>query len=178
MVVDVGSVRGSRQLPVEQHAKPRGSPSRRYHDQVQVAGVEAVGDLPTWLVQHRGLRVHRPVTGKGPVVERQPCGGGIRVRHVQDRTVTSDRKNSTAATTAAVMYASVLLPGYAAGKRPVAGKRSRGTGRGADTRCQTPASPCCAFWAPSEARDTFDVKGCWDPERDDPSIFAPGAVGA
>lgn len=33
-------------------------------------------------------------------------------------------------------------------------------------------------WAPTEARNTFDVNGCWDPEHDDPGIFAPGELGA
>jgi hypothetical protein len=37
--------------------------------QAQVAGVEAVGDPSLGLVQHRGLRLHRPVTGKGPMVK-------------------------------------------------------------------------------------------------------------
>jgi hypothetical protein len=31
--------------------------------------------------------VHRPVTGKGPMVEPQPCGGGIDVTRIQDRTI-------------------------------------------------------------------------------------------
>jgi hypothetical protein len=33
-------------------------------------------------------------------------------------------------------------------------------------------------WAPAEARDTFDADACWDPERDEPAIFAPGQAGA
>jgi hypothetical protein len=34
--------------------------------------VEAVDDPPACLVQHRGLSPHRPVAGKGPLVEPQP----------------------------------------------------------------------------------------------------------
>ena len=34
------------------------------------------------------------------------------------------------------------------------------------------------IWAPAQAADTFEVNGCWDPKEDDPSIFAPGEIGA
>jgi hypothetical protein len=74
--------------PVDTHPQPHGLPWRgRCHDQVQVAGVEAVGDPPVGLVQHGGLAGQRPVPGQGPMVEDQPRGGGIALRGIQDRTV-------------------------------------------------------------------------------------------
>src|SRR5215218_6010741 len=84
LVVDVGPVGGARRLPLDAHAEPHGRPWRgRSHDQVQVPGLDAVDDLPTCLVQHRGLLLDRPVTSKGPMVEGQPCGGGIDMTRVE-----------------------------------------------------------------------------------------------
>ena len=88
LVVDIGSVRGSRRLPVDAYAEPHGRPSRcRSHDQVQVAGVEAVGDPPLGLIEHDGLRLYRPVPDRGPMVESQPRGSGVAVRRIQDRII-------------------------------------------------------------------------------------------
>jgi hypothetical protein len=36
--------------------------------------------------------------------------------------------------------------------------------------------PLLPIWAPSEAPDTFEVNGCFDPREDNPSIFAPGQI--
>ena len=49
------------------------------HDQVQVAGVEAVRDPPAGLVQRGGLFLHCPVPGQGPVIEPQLRRGLIGV---------------------------------------------------------------------------------------------------
>src|SRR5215211_4806273 len=88
LIVDVGSVGGTHGLAVQVHAEPHRCPwGSRSHDQVQVAGVEAVGDAPVGLVEHDRLPPDRPVTREGPVVEPQPLGDGIDLRGVKDRTV-------------------------------------------------------------------------------------------
>src|SRR5215213_2485900 len=85
LVVDIRPVGASRGQPVDTHMELHGRLlSCRSHDQVQVAGVEAVEDPPTGLVQRHGPPLHRPGTGKGPMVEPQPCGGGIVVPRIQD----------------------------------------------------------------------------------------------
>jgi hypothetical protein len=88
LVVDVDAVRGARRLPVEPHAEPHGRPPCcRSHDQMEVAGVEAVGDPPVGSVQHDGLSVNRPVTSNGPMVEPQPRGDSVDLPRTQHRTV-------------------------------------------------------------------------------------------
>jgi len=70
LVGDVGAVGGSRRLPVEAHPEPDGTAGRsRCHDQVQVAGVEAVEDPPTGLVEHDGLSLDGPIAREGPLIE-------------------------------------------------------------------------------------------------------------
>src|SRR6266498_2170050 len=79
--VDVGPVRLAGWLPVEQDAEPhRGCWCCWSHDQVEVAGVEAAGDLPVRRVERDGLLLHGPVPRQGPLVEPQPCRDGIDVR--------------------------------------------------------------------------------------------------
>src|SRR4051794_38222097 len=81
LVVHVGPVGSARGLPVEEHPEVGRRPPRcRSHDQVQVAGLEPVDNLPLGLVEHDALWLDRPVTGKGPMVEPQPCRGGVVVR--------------------------------------------------------------------------------------------------
>src|SRR5258706_6957023 len=47
LLVNIASVSSVWRLSVNEHAKPHGGSSRcRSHDQMQIAGVEAVGDLP------------------------------------------------------------------------------------------------------------------------------------
>jgi hypothetical protein len=85
LVVDVAAVGGARGLAVEAHPEPDGTAGRgRGHDQVQVAGGEAVDDPPTGLVAHDGLLLDGPVARQRPVVEPQPWGGGIGVARIQD----------------------------------------------------------------------------------------------
>ena len=52
LVVDVDAVRSARRLSIEAHAKPHGSPWRgRSHDEMEIAGMKAIGDPPATLVQ-------------------------------------------------------------------------------------------------------------------------------
>src|SRR5215469_2290472 len=70
--VDVEPMRRARRPSVDEHAEPDGRARYRGpHDQVQVAGVEAVRDPPAGLVQRGGLFLQRPVSGQGPVIEPQ-----------------------------------------------------------------------------------------------------------
>src|ERR1700730_4966823 len=81
VVVDVGSVGLAGRLSVDEDAVSEGGAwFRRCHDEVEVAGVEAAGDLPVRRVQGGGLFLHGPVPRQGPVVEPQPRGDGIGVR--------------------------------------------------------------------------------------------------
>ena len=60
LAVDVGPMRRTRRLAVDEHAEPHGhAPYGRPHDQVEVTGVEPVSDLPAGLVQHGGLFLWR-----------------------------------------------------------------------------------------------------------------------
>src|SRR6266851_9408037 len=87
LIVNVTSVSLARRQSIDEHAKSYRSSSRRWsHDQMKIAGVKAVHDAPVGFVQHRGLSLHRPITGKGPMIEREACGGSIDARLVQDCT--------------------------------------------------------------------------------------------
>src|SRR6516164_9703706 len=47
LLVNIASVSRARRLPIDQHAKSHGcSGNCRSHDQVQIAGMKAVGDAP------------------------------------------------------------------------------------------------------------------------------------
>src|SRR5947209_4844207 len=84
LVVNVTSVSSARSLSIDAHAKAHGSSSRcRSHDEMEIAGVKAVRDAPVGRVQHRSPSLHRPLTGKGPMIEPQPCGGSIDAPLVQ-----------------------------------------------------------------------------------------------
>jgi hypothetical protein len=84
LVVNVTSVSSARRLSIDEHAKSHGSSSRcRCHDEMKIAGVKAVGDAPVGLVQHCGRLLHRPITRKGPMIEREVRGGSIDARLVQ-----------------------------------------------------------------------------------------------
>src|SRR5712691_5015827 len=77
----VGSVRLAGWLSVDTDAEPEGSSWCCWsHDEVEVAAVEAAGDLPARRVQRGGLLLHGPVPRQGPLVEPQPCRDGIDVR--------------------------------------------------------------------------------------------------
>ena len=73
-------------LSVEKHAESYGCvPYCRAHDQVEVAGVEAVANLPVGLVQRGSLFAYRPVPGQGPVIESQLRRGRIDLTLAQNR---------------------------------------------------------------------------------------------
>jgi hypothetical protein len=74
LAVNVGAVRRARRRSVDEHPDRMDvPPDGRPHDQVKVASVEAVRDLPGGLVQRGGLFGRRPVPGQGPMIESQPC---------------------------------------------------------------------------------------------------------
>src|SRR5215469_13858639 len=76
--VDVGPVTVARWLPVEQDAHAHwGCERSRSHDQIEVASVEAAGDLAARRVERGRLCLHRPVSRQRPLVEFQPRRGGI-----------------------------------------------------------------------------------------------------
>ncbi len=79
--IHVDTVPGAGRLPVEAHLEPDrvGAPGRS-HDHVQVAGMEAAGDLAAPGVQRDRLFAHRPVAGQGPLVEPQLRRRGILLR--------------------------------------------------------------------------------------------------
>jgi hypothetical protein len=80
LFVNVGAVSRARRLPLEEHAEAHGGPAGgRPHDQVEVTGVEAAGDLAVGLVQPGGLLLHCPVARQGPLVEPQLRGGAVHV---------------------------------------------------------------------------------------------------
>src|SRR5271157_2420454 len=72
LVVHIDPMCRARRLSVEKHAESYGRvPYARAHDQVEVAGVEAVANPPVGLVQRGSLFRHRPVPGQSPVIESQ-----------------------------------------------------------------------------------------------------------
>src|SRR6266403_5791816 len=82
LTIDVGSVRCTGRLAVDLHRKPHRLRSRRRtHDEIHVAGVEAIHDATIRLVQHNGLSLYGPIAGKSPLIERQ-ARDGVRTRRV------------------------------------------------------------------------------------------------
>src|SRR5438105_12399833 len=92
LVVDVDSVSSARRLSIDEHAKSHGSSShRRSHDEMKIAGVKTVRDPPIRLVQHNGVFLHRPVAGKGPIIELHPFRSSIDATLVQDCSTRRDK---------------------------------------------------------------------------------------
>ena len=84
LVVDVGSMSSARRLSIDEDAKSDGRSSRRRcHDEMKIAGVKTVRDPPVPLVQRDGVSLHRPVAGKGPIIELQPRRSSIDATLVQ-----------------------------------------------------------------------------------------------
>src|ERR1700733_8264430 len=80
-VADIGPVRRPRWLPRDTQMKRRGGARcGGAHDEVEVAGVEPVGDLTLGLVEGDNLFLHGPVPGQGPVIESQLRWGGVHAR--------------------------------------------------------------------------------------------------
>src|SRR3954451_3018460 len=81
VLVHVGSVIRAGRLPVEEHPEVGWRSGHGWsHDQVEVAGLEPVGDLPAGRTEPDDLVLHRPVTSQGPVIELQLRRGGVVVR--------------------------------------------------------------------------------------------------
>src|SRR4051794_2185335 len=77
-LVDVEAVVVAGRLAVEQDGEPHGAAAaRRRQDQVEVAGLEAVGDRSGGSAEDRGLFVDRPPALERPLVERQPFGACV-----------------------------------------------------------------------------------------------------
>jgi hypothetical protein len=84
--VGLGSVRLAGRLSVDSDVEPdRGSWGGWRHDEVEVAGVEAAGDLPARRVRGGGLFGHGPLPGQGPLFESQPGRAGVGVRRAWHR---------------------------------------------------------------------------------------------
>jgi hypothetical protein len=65
LVVYIKSVRSSRRLAIDEHAKSNGMPSRcGSHDNVKIASLKAVRDPPAGFVQHSGVVIDRPIARK------------------------------------------------------------------------------------------------------------------
>src|SRR5581483_724044 len=72
--VDVDTVGGARRLAVDEDAEPdRRIPRRRRHDEIDVAGMEAVRDAAAPIGGYGGLAADRPGTRQRPVIERDLC---------------------------------------------------------------------------------------------------------
>src|SRR5262249_1051861 len=81
--VAVRAVRGLRRLPVDRDAEAnRRSSLAGPHDEIHVAGVEAVHDASPRLLRDGGLPPDHPLACQGPVVERPLRRSGIGVRLV------------------------------------------------------------------------------------------------
>jgi hypothetical protein len=68
LAVKVSPVGRARRLPIQEHPEShRGSRRCRPHDEVEIAGVEPVGDLPVGFVRRGGWRArcarHPPAVG-------------------------------------------------------------------------------------------------------------------
>jgi hypothetical protein len=84
--VHVATVIIGGRLAVQENLEAHGGTGRlRSHDQVKVAGVEAVGDLSAGSVRCGGLFSDRPVRGQGPVVQAQLRGSLVDVRYARDQ---------------------------------------------------------------------------------------------
>src|SRR5262245_10543230 len=86
LFVNVNAVGLARRLSIDQHTKLDGCfRCGRAHNQVKIAGVEAIDDAPTSLVQCGGILLHGPIAGQCPLIEPQPCRLFIGARLVQHR---------------------------------------------------------------------------------------------
>src|SRR5262245_19562465 len=78
--VDIVAAIGARRLFVDEYPETNRRPwRRRPHDEVKVPRMEAKRDPAIGRVQRGKPLLHRPITGKSPLVETQPRRGGIDV---------------------------------------------------------------------------------------------------
>jgi hypothetical protein len=62
LLVNVNSVSRAWRLSIDQHAKSHGRSWHRWaHDEMKIAGVKAVRDASTGLVQYGGILLHSPI---------------------------------------------------------------------------------------------------------------------
>src|SRR5215475_14325855 len=85
LVINIDAMGGTRRLSIDVHTKPHRSCSRRgSHDEMQIAGVKAIGDPPVGLVQHARSLLYSPLAREGPMVQPQLRWGGVEtlvIRH-------------------------------------------------------------------------------------------------
>src|SRR5262249_926196 len=87
VLVHVDSVRLAGWLPIDQHSKSDGSPSRRgSHDEMEIPGVEARDDASIGRVQRGGPFPNCPIAGERPFVEPQARGRRVGSTGVQSQT--------------------------------------------------------------------------------------------
>jgi len=78
--VHVRPVAAAWRLPIEQHPEPDRVPARLgCHDEIQVPGVEPVGDLPSSSSGDRPVRPDGPRPGESPSVEGHARGNRVSV---------------------------------------------------------------------------------------------------
>jgi hypothetical protein len=70
LFVDITSMAHTRRLSIDRHLEDYTSSARgRSHDEVEIARMKPVCDSPAGGVQHGILCVHRPFTGKRPLIK-------------------------------------------------------------------------------------------------------------
>ena len=73
----------ARRLSIDEHSKRYGSSALGWsHDEVEIARMKPECDPPAGSVQYGSLCLHRPVTGKRPLIEAQARRNGIQVPRV------------------------------------------------------------------------------------------------
>src|SRR5205823_1716660 len=78
LFVDIGSMRSTGWLSIDEHTKTHGSPPRcGSHNEMKIAGVKAIGDPPVGLVQGGKRLLNRPVTRQSPIIEFQARWGNV-----------------------------------------------------------------------------------------------------
>ena len=83
LIIDVGSVRCTGRLAVDLYREPHRLRSRRRaHDEIHVAGVEAIRDLAIRVVEYSASSFHSPITGKPPLIERHARWDAVPTRRV------------------------------------------------------------------------------------------------
>ena len=84
LLVNVDSVSGAGRLSVDQHAKTHGGALPDWsHDEIQIAGMEAIGYPAVCLVQQADVFPDRPVAGQRPIIKFQLRWRTVNVTLVQ-----------------------------------------------------------------------------------------------
>src|SRR5215813_14953955 len=70
LTVHINSVSRAWHVPIDEHAKTcRRSRRQRSHDQMEVAGMEAVGNAATRFLQDDPLSLNGPITSQSPLIQ-------------------------------------------------------------------------------------------------------------